>query len=217
MGCVCNKGATQDDAASALEGNSNESTAASPLPPGYNPPLPPHIVGTFSNHGIEPDYYGNNATVKINQDRGSVDCPFLGGEDSALFCVMDGHGRAGDKVSDFCIMGLHDVLAHMERALLSDTEDTLKKAYLQVDKNLEQRHPMDAMLSGTSAVTVYLRKNKLWIANAGDSRAVLAKGSGSNLTVKDLSNDHNPDTPGEEERLRANGGDPPAGSDCIRL
>ena len=38
---------------------------------------------------------------KINQDRGCVVYPYNGMADEGLFCVMDGHGEHGDKVSEF--------------------------------------------------------------------------------------------------------------------
>eukprot|EP00658_Telonema_sp_P-2_P019697 TRINITY_DN17767_c0_g1_i4.p1 TRINITY_DN17767_c0_g1~~TRINITY_DN17767_c0_g1_i4.p1 ORF type:complete len:305 (-),score=68.12 TRINITY_DN17767_c0_g1_i4:65-979(-) len=170
-------------------------------PPDYDPPLPSEIVGTFSNHGIEHDYQFN-AVVKINQDRGSVDSPFIGGDRSALFCVMDGHGKHGDKVSEYCIMNLHEYLYQNESDLLSDPNKTLIEAYDRVDEALESESSIDSLHSGTSAVTVYLRDKKLFIANAGDSRAVLA----STRQVFDLSQDQNPDTPGERDRLEQRGG-----------
>jgi serine/threonine protein phosphatase PrpC len=152
-------------------------------------------VGTFSNHGIEHDYE-YNVVVKINQDRGSVDYPFVGGSKSALFSVMDGHGKYGDKVSDYCILSLHDHLYAHEEELMADPGGTMTKAYVAVDKSLERLDSIDSVHSGTSAVTVYMLNGKLWIANCGDSRAVL-----SGKKVVDLSHDQNPDTPGEAERI----------------
>jgi len=166
------------------------------------PPLPPHIVGTFSNHGIEHDYE-NQAVVKINQDRGSVDYPFVGGDSSALFCVMDGHGKQGDKVSEYCILNLHQHLYENEDKFIANPGATMTRAYVEVDQALEADSSIESFLSGTSAVTVYMSDRKLCIANAGDSRAVI----GSNLGhTKDLSVDQNPNSPGEQERLEANGG-----------
>ena len=81
--------------------------------------------------------------------------------------------------------------------------------------------------SGTTAVAMLMRDNHVWVANAGDSRAVCATrvaraaaagaspakskraskdGAGvlepgpSGLAAKDLSVDQNPDSPGETER-----------------
>eukprot|EP00658_Telonema_sp_P-2_P032856 TRINITY_DN2422_c0_g1_i4.p1 TRINITY_DN2422_c0_g1~~TRINITY_DN2422_c0_g1_i4.p1 ORF type:complete len:449 (-),score=105.66 TRINITY_DN2422_c0_g1_i4:404-1750(-) len=172
----------------------------------HRPPLPPDIVGTFSNHGIEQNLQ-DNETVKINQDRGSVDYPFLGGPRSALFCVMDGHGRSGEEVSDWCILNLHEELAGHEEDMLANPGEALTEAYISVDRRLYSNPKIDSTFSGTSAVTVYMSKDgKLWIANAGDSRAVLGADDGGRIRAVDLSRDHNPDSPGEFERLEARGG-----------
>lgn len=54
-----------------------------------------------------------------------------------------------------------------------------------------------------------MRENNLWIANAGDSRAVLAQEDGAELKAVDLSVDQNPNSPKEQviqiERSLANG------------
>ena len=68
-------------------------------------PFPPDQVGTYSCHGVEPGMRQGETSAKINQDRGCVIYPF-GQEacpefEQALFCVFDGHGACGDKVSQF--------------------------------------------------------------------------------------------------------------------
>ncbi|CAM9125846.1 unnamed protein product, partial [Hapterophycus canaliculatus] len=75
--------------------------------------------------------------------------------------------------------------------------------------------------SGTTALVALYRDDNLWIANAGDSRAVLGteiveasarrssaegQASGPASTVSFLSDDHNPDRPGELERIESCGG-----------
>ncbi|CAN0458860.1 unnamed protein product, partial [Scytosiphon promiscuus] len=56
----------------------------------------------------------------------------------------------------------------------------------------------EATFSGTTAVSVLMRESNLWVANAGDSRAVLAKESGTELKAVDLSVDQNPNSPKEQ-------------------
>ncbi|CAN0178506.1 unnamed protein product [Ectocarpus sp. 6 AP-2014] len=73
--------------------------------------------------------------------------------------------------------------------------------------------------SGTTAVVALCRDDYIWVANAGDSRAVLGTeerdASGerrgidmrpSRLVPVALSDDHNPDRPGERERIESCGG-----------
>jgi protein phosphatase PTC2/3 len=56
--------------------------------------------------------------------------------------------------------------------------------------------------AGSTAVTALIRDNKLYCANAGDSRAIACK-KGQLIT---LSNDHKPNNPEEMERIYNAGG-----------
>ncbi len=71
------------------------------------PPFPPNILGTFSCHGIEPEYSEDDEEVgviqKINQDRGCVVYPFNKSRAQALLMVLDGHGSQGNRVSEFAM------------------------------------------------------------------------------------------------------------------
>ena len=65
-------------------------------------PFPLDIVGTFSCHGVEPGHKQGETMAKINQDRGCMSYPFACDDKDykqTLFCVFDGHGAVGDKVS----------------------------------------------------------------------------------------------------------------------
>ena len=60
----------------------------------------------------------------------------------------------------------------------------------------------DQISGGTTALVALFMKDKCYIANAGDSRAVLQKDD----KVLRLSTDHKPDLPSEEERIIKTGG-----------
>lgn len=80
--------------------------------------------------------------------------------------------------------------------------------------------PIKFMTSGTTAVAVYAKGSHLWVANCGDSRAVMAyRSSGSStegeaseeqksgsILARDLSRDHKPDDPIEQKRIEEWGG-----------
>ena len=79
--------------------------------------------------------------------------------------------------------------------------------FLDIDEHFRKNMQPKAKSSGSTAVVVLFRDSHLWIANAGDSRAVVASiAEDGSLSSKDLSRDHNPDTPGERERIIASGG-----------
>jgi protein phosphatase 2C family protein 2/3 len=56
--------------------------------------------------------------------------------------------------------------------------------------------------SGSCAILLLLTEYKVWVANVGDSRAVLASDQG----VQQLSRDHKPNDPMEAQRIQKAGG-----------
>ena len=63
------------------------------------------------------------------------------------------------------------------------------------------------MYSGTTAVAVLIRGQKLYIANCGDSRAVIGKRNvNGEIVALNLSEDQNPNHPVEQARIEAAGG-----------
>lgn len=151
---------------------------------------------------------------------------FRGNSEEALFSVFDGHG--GPEVSKFCEINFPDQLI---QALgdASDVDasflDAMRRAYLQLDQLLlsdEGRKFVRNFDSGAmnkassfidddgdrvdnvgcTAVSCYIKKNKVYVANCGDSRIVLCRGG----TAIELSTDHKPEVAEEERRIRAGGG-----------
>ena len=96
----------------------------------------------------------------------------------------------------------------------TDAGDALSAAYIRVDADLAKS--VDASVSGTTAVTCLIKEQRIWIANSGDSRAVVARKVLDNpgaLQAIDLTIDHKPDSPKEMERiLRMGGHVTPAGA-----
>jgi len=65
----------------------------------------------------------------------------------------------------------------------------------------------DVRFSGSTCVSVLTYGNKLYVANVGDSRAVLIKqAAGNTCTVTALSRDHKPDDKDEAAVIIANNG-----------
>ena len=58
-------------------------------------------IGVHTKHGLRPGPRGQSA-AKINQDRGVVCWPYNNSFNQALLCIFDGHGRNGEKVSEYC-------------------------------------------------------------------------------------------------------------------
>jgi serine/threonine protein phosphatase PrpC len=151
---------------------------------------------------VEPGARHGETSAKINQDRGAVCFPFADSEQIALFSVFDGHGVHGDKVSHFTMNTLQAILED-HPLLQENTPAALKHAFLQCDSLLKQEPSIDAELSGTTAVVTVMRGSRLYIANVGDSRAVLARRLPNGKVVAvDLTEDQKPDTPAEMARIQ---------------
>ncbi|GMI19470.1 hypothetical protein TrCOL_g3382 [Triparma columacea] len=175
-----------------------------------DPPFPPSSVGTFSCHGIEPAYdevdRSDVVVAKINQDRGCVVSPYGGDSRQALFAAYDGHGEMGELVSGYA---MHEIQHRLENhpSFIPDIETAFKETFISVDESLKSQPSIDCMYSGTTAVVVLARGNRLYIANAGDSRAVMASRNRDGMIVaKNLSEDQNPNNPVEQARIEAAGG-----------
>uniref|UniRef100_A0A7S2RGY9 PPM-type phosphatase domain-containing protein n=1 Tax=Rhizochromulina marina TaxID=1034831 RepID=A0A7S2RGY9_9STRA len=177
----------------------------------FDPDLPfsPDRVGTFSCHGIEPKIAANGVSVdaKINQDRGGIQFPFAGRHDMAFFCVMDGHGRGGEKISEHCMQNLPvELAAHPE--LETNPSKALWDSFVRVDRSLRSKLRREAMYAGTTCIAVLAVGNELFSANSGDSRAVLGSWDDEigEMVSFDLSEDQKPDTPVEQDRIERMGG-----------
>jgi len=170
-------------------------------------PFNADLMGTFSCHGIEPsDDTEDGIQQKINQDRGCVVYPFNARPTDALFMTLDGHGQEGDRVAEFA---MRQIVISLEKhpQLNTDPVSALKEAFVTTNTAL-MLTPIKYMTSGTTVVAVYVTGNTFYIANVGDSRAVMAQSTegSEKYKAKMLSRDHKPDCPDEMKRITDWGG-----------
>ncbi|KAJ5901301.1 Protein phosphatase 2C [Penicillium tannophilum] len=118
----------------------------------------------------------------------------------AFFGVYDGHG--GDKVALFTGENLHKIVAKQDAFSKGDIEQAMKDGFLATDRAILEDPKYEEEVSGCTASTSIISKNKIWVANAGDSRSVL----GVKGRAKPLSFDHKPQNEGEKARISAAGG-----------
>ncbi|XXQ34511.1 PPM-type phosphatase domain-containing protein [Plasmodiophora brassicae] len=144
---------------------------------------------------------------KVNQDRLIRCVDFAGRPDAALFGVFDGHGVHGHDVSEFVSHVLPLKLMSMMSADDDDLRGSLTNAFLETADALESNKKINSTYSGTTAVVSYVTKDKIVTANAGDSRAVLGRGTAEGSVVAiPLSVDHKPDRADEKDRIVRNRG-----------
>ncbi|KIK69554.1 hypothetical protein GYMLUDRAFT_33926 [Collybiopsis luxurians FD-317 M1] len=119
---------------------------------------------------------------------------------NAFFAVYDGHG--GGSVAKYAGQNVHKKLLAEESYSAKQYELALKKAFLGTDEDIlaNPAHARDP--SGCTAVAALVTDDKIYVANAGDSRSVISvKGE-----VKALSFDHKPTNESEKIRISGAGG-----------
>lgn len=140
-----------------------------------------------------------------NQDTFVATCSESGSK--CFVGVFDGHGDQGKKIS-------HLARTTMSKAFFNnsdihtDPKAALEAAYRDTHEKIEKDHRHQAELSGTTAVAAYQHRNRLVVANLGDSRAVLGRCDtvGNACSAVDLSSDQKPSRPDERQRVLAAGG-----------
>lgn len=142
-----------------------------------------HLVQGKSGHDME-DYHVAEYRKRKNHVLG-------------LFAIFDGH--LGDRVPTYLKENLFNNIIE-EPSFWKDPETAIRNAYCSTDKFILD-HSMQLGPGGSTAVTAIVIDGKdLWVANVGDSRAVVCeRGSATQLTV-----DHEPHS--ERRRIEKQGG-----------
>ncbi len=137
-----------------------------------------------------------------------------------LFAVCDGHG--GAEVAQLVGKMLPETVAKDSEFKAKNYSQALTNSFKKLDefissaKGEEQLRALNKSLggkgvgpeekigyrAGTTLVVVLLTRDKYYVANAGDSRAILSR----NHQAVTLSNDHKPDLPSEKDRIEKAGG-----------
>jgi serine/threonine protein phosphatase PrpC len=139
----------------------------------------------------------------------------LNGEDDELnpvnfIAVFDGHG--GKAVSKYLKENLPQFFVNkFKKDIYSKPEIASKyfiKVYDLIQDKMKTDHPRAVQYCGSTAcVGIYFKdsdeKNKLWVLNVGDSRAI--KCNKSNI-AEQLTQDHKPNSPEEKVRIQQLGG-----------
>ncbi|TQD69371.1 hypothetical protein C1H46_045096 [Malus baccata] len=174
---------------------------------------------------------GSNNFASVFSKRGekgvNQDCCIVweefGCQEDMMFCgIFDGHGPWGHFVAKqiretmppSLLCSWQETLGQTSIDLDSDLESDKKRhrfniwkdSYIRtcaaIDHELEQHRRIDSFYSGTTALSIVRQGELIFIANVGDSRAVLATtlDDGSLMPVQ-LTVDFKPSLPQEAERI----------------
>ncbi|XP_050216601.1 protein phosphatase 2C and cyclic nucleotide-binding/kinase domain-containing protein [Mercurialis annua] len=153
----------------------------------------------LSQRGYYPD-----ALDKANQDSFCIHTPFGTSKNDHFFGVFDGHGEFGAQCSQFVKRKLCENLLRNSKFQL-DAVEACHSAFLTTNIQLHADN-LDDSMSGTTAITVLVRGRTIYVANCGDSRALIAERKGDKeIMAIDLSIDQTPFRDDELERVKACG------------
>ena len=122
----------------------------------------------------------------------------------SYFGIFDGHG--GEGCADFLKDNFLNYLSENKnfpfdiKLSLTETFEKIEEAFFK-QKCSDTLEKSDR--SGSCALVTIIFDNKIYIANIGDSRAIMSVNGG--IKVKALTNDHKPNNPKEYERAIKNG------------
>jgi len=125
---------------------------------------------------------------------------------NAYYAVYDGHG--GSEASEYCKVHLENYVIGFLSSTSTDSEDSVKKAFrdafVATDKRFrrELQQMSDKEVGTTVCVAHITDARKLYVANAGDTRAIVVCDDGS---VVAMSFDQKPDMPEEKARVEKSG------------
>lgn len=149
----------------------------------------------LSQRGYYPD-----ALDKANQDSFCIHTPFGTNPDDHFFGVFDGHGEFGTQCSQFVKRKVCENLLRNSKFRV-DAVEACHAAFLATNSQLHA-DVLDDSMSGTTAITVLVRGRTIYVANSGDSRAVIAEKRGNDIVAVDLSMDQTPFRSDELERVK---------------
>ncbi|KAK1436027.1 hypothetical protein QVD17_01802 [Tagetes erecta] len=198
MGCVCckccHKSSSSATAAGKMINTADELLEIVPIP-SHNFKLE---CAVLTKRGYYPD-----TPNKENQDCFCIKTSIQGNPNVHFFGVFDGHGHSGKQCSNFVKNRLVELLCS-DDTLTEDPAKAFNSAFSITNSELHNNSEIDDSMSGTTAITVLVVGDKIFVANVGDSRAVISlkEGDHGHIVAQDLSQDQTPFRNDECERVK---------------
>lgn len=162
-------------------------------------PVTEKHTSTFETSHLRVGCCGMQGWRKAMEDAHVAQLNLGGSKQNAFLGVFDGHN--GQKIAKYCSEHIIDELVSLPEYHEGLYDEAFKKAFWSIDMKLSEI-PAFHSEGGTAIICVLLAKGEIICANAGDSRAVLYRGT----TVIPLSSDHKPSNAAEKTRIEKAGG-----------
>lgn len=128
-----------------------------------------------------------------------------------LMAVSDGHGVNGHLVSNYIKNHLPSIIynfikEHIEQQLIREESVViaLQKAFDKTNREIWDAD-IETSLSGSTTVSVLIKKEQIWTANVGDSRAIICRNQDGWKAIQ-ITRDHKPSDEDEKQRIITAGG-----------
>lgn len=121
---------------------------------------------------------------------------------SSIFAIYGGHG--GKRCAEYLKANLHNFVFE-DGEFPYNPRNSLNNAYLKADLKFNRIAEEENDFSGSCALATLIIGNKCFVANAGDSKAILSINSGQ--TIISLSNEHKALNETEHKRILQYGGE----------
>ena len=166
-----------------------------------------HAYGANTYQGLVRNYNEDRVSIIINMNKPQNYTKKYWPKTS-FFGIYDGHG--GSKCADFLRDCLHKLIFNDEN-YPENVNEAIKNGFLKAESDFLNNYALDKNnnmniidRSGSCAVVIIIVDKKIYIANVGDSRAVLSLKYGKEYRV--VTEDHKPSNEKEKNRIIQNGG-----------
>lgn len=151
-------------------------------------------------------YKGGDLNQQVNQDRSVIWKPYMN-NDAVLVTVCDGHAPLGEGVAEYASQNiprvLQDKLQKLSEYREKDIRQILEETFVQMDKEV----PAEESGGATASVVLKL-KNRIYLANVGDSTSIIVtyRPSTKKIQIAYQTREDKPDLPDERRRVEQMGG-----------
>lgn len=154
-----------------------------------------------THQGIVRTYNEDKAMIILNIKSSSANKPDKPWPECSFFGLYDGHG--GKACSNFLRDNLHHYIIN-DPYFPENPKQAITRGFAKAEMEFIRMAKDIGEKSGSCAIVTLIVGKNCYIANVGDSRAVMSGNQGQQIYT--LTNDHKPAEPSEQTRIQEAGG-----------